>query len=430
MKTAVSDVKTNRTKLPVRPELVEGFVTQLGSITKPRKEKVLPSSYPNLSYIGLEHIESETMRLIGSSSANDMRSTANRFYDNDVLYSRLRPYLNKVHRASIDGLCSSEFIVFPPTELVAPDFLRYRLNAADFVSFANSLDAGDRPRVNFEQISAFEFWLPSPPTQRRIVAEIEEKLSHLDAAQSALLRAQTNLKRYRDLIVMEAVTGGRDSLDKSWDPDESPALPNGWRWAPLANVAQVTGGLAKSANRKTSQPTRFVPYLRVANVQRGYLDLTEIKEIEATDAEIYDLRLEQDDVLFNEGGDRDKLGRGWLWERQLPEAIHQNHVFRARADQSQVLPLFLSYCGNSYGAVWFWRHGKQTTNLASISLRVLRAFPILLPPLAIQHQIVEQVESRLSVIDRTEATLRTQLARSKRLRQSILQQAFSHAEGP
>lgn len=193
----------------------------------------------------------------------------------------------------------------------------------------------------------------------------------------------------------------------------------------METIASLTGGLAKSANRKTVASRRLVPYLRVANVQRGYLDLKEIKEIEATEAEVKDLQLEQDDVLFNEGGDRDKLGRGWLWDCQIPEAIHQNHVFRARADRRQVHPLFLSYCGNSYGAAWFWHHGKQTTNLASISLKVLRAFPISLPPLKIQQQIVTELERRLSVIDRTEQTLRTQLERAKRLRQSILQQAFS-----
>ncbi len=314
------------------------------------------------------------------------------------------------------------FALVPDQQKAAPRYLFHFMCSVELMPLARATTV---PSLRKGDISALLLQLPSLPTQHRIVAEIEEKLSRLDAAQSALLRAQANLKRYRDLTVLEAVTGGRESLNKAWNPDDSPALPKGWRWTPIATIASLTGGLAKSANRKTVAPRRLVPYLRVANVQRGYLDLKEIKEIEATEAEIKDLQLEQDDVLFNEGGDRDKLGRGWLWESQIPEAIHQNHVFRARADRKQVLPLFLSYCGNSYGAAWFWHHGKQTTNLASISLKVLRAFPISLPPLKIQQQIVTELERRLSVIDRTEITLRTQLERAKRLRQSILQQAFS-----
>jgi type I restriction enzyme, S subunit len=314
--------------------------------------------------------------------------------------------------------------ITPDPEKLHPKFLLHILPG-----YLDAINA-NTPSITVKHLSSRTLGdvplpLPPLPTQHRIVAEIEEKLSRLDAAQSALLRAQANLKRYRDLTVLEAVTGGRESLNKAWNPDDSPALPKGWRWTPMATIASLTGGLAKSANRITVAPRRLVPYLRVANVQRGYLDLKEIKEIEATEAEIKDLRLEQDDVLFNEGGDRDKLGRGWLWDNQIPEAIHQNHVFRARADLKQVLPLFLSYCGNSYGAAWFWHHGKQTTNLASLSLKVLRAFPISLPPLKVQQQIVTELERRLSVIDRTEQTLRTQLERAKRLRQSILQQAFA-----
>ncbi len=91
----------------------------------------------------------------------------------------------------------------------------------------------------------------------------------------------------------------------------------------------------------------MLPYLRVANVQRGYLDLSEMKEIEATEDEIADLQLREGDVLFNEGGDRDKLGRGWVWRGELPECIHQNHVFRARLHAGVADPKFVSWYGNS-----------------------------------------------------------------------------------
>ncbi len=145
----------------------EGGIIALKDLVQPRREKAIPSEHAELPYVGLEHVEAQTTKLLGSVPAIGMRSTANRFYSGDVLYSRLRPYLNKVWRADRDGLCSSEFIVLPGNESVDAGFLRYRLNAADFVSFANSLNAGDRPRVDFDQISSFCILHFSLPQQRR-----------------------------------------------------------------------------------------------------------------------------------------------------------------------------------------------------------------------------------------------------------------------
>ena len=144
-------------------------------------------------------------------------------------------------------------------------------------------------------------------------------------------------------------------------------------------------------DKKRQDPTaRSVPYLRVANVQRGYLDLAEVKLIEAAAADIAELRLVPGDVLFNEGGDRDKLGRGWIWEGQLPECIHQNHVFRARLHSEELSGKLISWWGNTFGKDYFLREGKQTTNLASINRTKLAAFPVPLLLLAEQDRIVAE----------------------------------------
>ncbi len=106
-------------------------IAKLGDVIKPRREKVLPSKFPKLPFIGMENVEAHSMRLLGTVPASTMRSSANRFYSGDVLYGRLRPYLNKVYRPNFDGLCSSEFIVLPKTDGVVPDYLKYRLNSHD-----------------------------------------------------------------------------------------------------------------------------------------------------------------------------------------------------------------------------------------------------------------------------------------------------------
>ena len=182
--------------------------------------------------------------------------------------------------------------------------------------------------------------------------------------------------------------------------------------------------MSVSKNRKHKDPVE-VPYLRVANVQRGHLVLDEIKTMEVESARLADLSLKKGDILFNEGGDRDKLGRGWIWEGQIDPCITQNHVFRASPyDLEAILPRFLSHWGNTFGQQFFLDEGTQTTNLASINKGVLSSFPVPLPPLAEQHQIVAEVEARTTAIDHLEAELNRQITRSNRLRQSALAAAF------
>ena len=203
-------------------------------------------------------------------------------------------------------------------------------------------------------------------------------------------------------------------------------LPRGWGVVKLENIADIGSGMSVSASRKLENPIT-VNYLRVGNVQRGYLDLKEIKEmqIEAENFDKYSLRL--GDVLFNEGGDRDKLGRGWIWENQIPNCITQNHVFRASLFLKLIThSKYISYLGNSrYGQSYFEKTGKQTTNLASINKTVLSNFPVKLPSFAEQTQIVAILESKLTACDQLADELAKQLKQAEMLKQAVLKAAFS-----
>ncbi|MHA7630567.1 restriction endonuclease subunit S [Corallococcus sp. M7] len=199
-----------------------------------------------------------------------------------------------------------------------------------------------------------------------------------------------------------------------------PALPEGWKWTFLREIADLKGGLTKGQKRAPNEAVRQVHYLRVANVQRGWLDLSDVKTIAATEAEIEELRLMHGDVLFNEGGDRDKLGRGWIWENQIPICIHQNHVFRARILANAVIPKLLSWYGNSIGQEYFLAQAKQTTNLASINLTKLGSLPVPVPPQVEQQRIVTEVEKRLSALDATTSAVVRSLGRAERLRKAVL----------
>jgi type I restriction enzyme, S subunit len=366
-----------------------------------------------------------------------------------------------------------------PEEFVDPRFVEA------FLQTSVARDAIDRMKtggsdsgLNLTHDRFRQLEVPLAPTneQRRIVDAYEELTSDLDAGVVSLEQARAKLKAYRASVLKAAVDGTLTAewreehpyvepasalLDrilaerrrrweeeqfarfkakgqhppKNWkakyaeavlpETSDLPALPASWCWASLDQLASIAGGITKGQKLGVNQRTREVPYLRVANVQRGYLDLSEVKTIAATEADIDALRLMPGDVLFNEGGDRDKLGRGWVWQGEIDECIHQNHVFRARLLSEGVQPKFVSWCGNSYGQQWFMRHGKQSVNLASINLTVLRSFPVPLAPASEQEVIVEIVEDQLSVVDHLEADLDAKLKAAQSLRQSILRHAFT-----
>ena len=181
--------------------------TTLGELGWNIRGRIHPSDKPDLPFIGMAHVEAHTMALLETVPAGTMKSSAAHFQEGDVLYGRLRPYLNKVYLTTFEGLCSAEFIPLVAAPGVVPAFLQYRVNSADFVSFASRLDEGDRPRVDYSQIAEFELGLPPTHEQHRIVAALESYLSRLDAATAALERVQRNLARYRASVLHAAVTG-------------------------------------------------------------------------------------------------------------------------------------------------------------------------------------------------------------------------------
>ena len=267
---------------------------------------------------------------------------------------------------------------------------------------------GAQPNISQTILKEISIPYPPLPEQERIVARIEELFSDLDKGVETLQTIKAQLKVYR-----------KAAISNCFEPAKPATITT------LSKIADISGGITKG--QRFSQDTDLIslPYLRVANVQDGYLDLHEIKEIllRAKDREKYTLCY--GDVLYTEGGDRDKLGRGTIWRNQIPECVHQNHVFRARVDRNLALPEFVAYWSLTKTAKdYFYTSSKQTVNLASINKTVLSTLPIPLPAIDIQARIISQIESRLSVCDKIEQTVDESLAKAESLRQSILKKAF------
>jgi type I restriction enzyme S subunit len=152
-----------------------------------------------------------------------------------------------------------------------------------------------------------------------------------------------------------------------------------------------------------------VPYLRVANVQDGHLDLTEMKTIHIRRSEVERYKLQTGDVVLTEGGDFDKLGRGFIWRGELDLCVHQNHVFVVRPNRSRVIPEYFSYLAQSaYGKAYFLQVAHKTTNLACINSTKLKAFPVLIPSVDEQFEIVvilDAIDRKIDLHTRKRALL-------------------------
>jgi type I restriction enzyme S subunit len=386
----------------------------LGEVVRPTRPRVKPSDFPDLPFIGMEHIEAHSMKLLGTVPAATMKSSAVHFKPGDVLYGRLRPYLNKVHRPKFEGLCSAEFIVLPENERLDGRYLQYFLNSSAFARYASYLNAGDRPRVDFEQLAPFEMPVPDVGEQRRIVAEIEKQFSRLDEAGASIKRVKANLRRQRAAVLHAAVTGTLIGDDRCAE----------WVYATIGAVGQVISGLTKNPKRE-SLP-RKVPYLRVANVYANELRLDEIEYIGVADQELDKLLVRRGDLLIVEGnGSPDQIGRVALWEGSIENCVHQNHLIKVRLGNRVTPQWALTWLLSPGGRHEIESVSSSTSGLHTLSTGKVARLPIPVPPVPDQHRIVAEVDRRLSIVREVEAEVDANLKRAQALRQAVLARAFS-----
>lgn len=193
-----------------------------------------------------------------------------------------------------------------------------------------------------------------------------------------------------------------------------------WRELHLETMADIVSGITKGRKIAGKQLTK-VPYMAVSNVKDGYIDWTAVKTIDATDQEINQYRLLPDDVLMTEGGDPDKLGRGAIIRTPLENCIHQNHIFRVRLDESHILPdYFAEYLKHQRAKRYFLGCAKQTTGIASINMKQLKALPVLLPPLELQNEFSAFIRQ----IDKSKVVVQKALDEAQTLFDSLMQQYF------
>lgn len=386
-----------------------------------------------------------------------MRSAAAHFSAGDVLYGRMRPYLNKVFCADFEGAASAEFIVFPKSKEVDSDFLKYLLHQRSFVSFASHMTSGDRPRIDFDQIGAFRFLLPPIREQRRIVARIDELFSDIEEGERCLARAGALLKQYRQSVLKAAVTGeltrdwreknkgkgetGADLLRRilqarreAWEkngraktyvevapPDASdlPELPEEWVWSSIGQLFDIQVG-ATPSRKELGYWNGDVPWVSSGEVAFCRISRTREMITRKAVAETSARLLPVGTVLLAMIGEGKTRGQPAILDVQAANSQNSAAIL---VSKTPVLPEFLYYvlC-ERYEETR--REGKGGNQPALNSDRV-RSIPVPLPSIEEQREIVDRLDLALSEVEGVRKEITHQRVMSGSLRQSILRAAFA-----
>ena len=287
-----------------------------------------------------------------------------------------------------------------PNEGVNVHYLAF---AMEHMNLAKYFSGATIPHIYFKDYGK-EKLLERTEKEQKSIAEILSKMDSLIS-----LRKQ-QLAKLDELVKARFVEMFGDVLLNSMQ----------WPEKTLENMANIVSGITKG--RKTAEADlQEVPYMAVSNVKDGYIDWTTVKTILATRQEIEQYRLMPDDILMTEGGDPDKVGRGAIIKVPLKNSIHQNHIFRVRLDEQEILPSFFAeYLRHQKAKRYFLGCAKQTTGIASINMRQLRALPTLVPPLSLQKQFAAFVER----VDQQKQTVQQSLEKLELMKKALMQEYF------
>lgn len=339
-----------------------------------------------------------------SARYGNLSHTLTPFQNGDIAMAKVTPCFENGNIAIMDnlfsgfGLGSSELFIFRPKSISTRYFFYWLQNKA-FVARACSTmtGTGGLKRISPSFIRNCPVHCPSTDEQTKISDYLDAKCSKIDDLLTSVHASIEEYKKLKQAVITQAVTKGvrgeREMKDSGveWIGE----IPVEWRKTQLRHCATIKSGitLGKSYSKDTVLIER--PYLRVANVQGGYVDLNDLATIQVTPDEDLKYRLHSGDVLMTEGGDRDKLGRGCVWHGEIEPCLHQNHVFAVQTNETILLPEFLEYLtASDVGRSYFDVTAIKTTNLACTSSSKVLAFTISLPPIEEQIEIVSSIKKR------------------------------------
>ena len=329
----------------------------------------------------------------------------------------------RVGLAEERGIITSAYLTIRNRSNFCPKYLYYYLHSFDIAKGFYGMGAGVRQGLNWDGVKWLKILAPSVPEQERIAVFLDAECAEIDTVLEKTRASIEEYKKLKQAVITQAVTkgirGDRPMKDSGieWIGD----IPAEWRKTQLRHCAAIKSGITLGKKYEKTDSLVERPYLRVANVQDGYVDLSVLTTIEVTQDEDLKYRLRAGDVLMTEGGDRDKLGRGCVWHGEIEPCLHQNHIFAVQTSKDTLLPEFLEYLTVSdVGRSYFDVTAIKTTNLACTSSSKVLAFTIPLPSVEEQAEIVEALNTKCAGIDALVAKKQQYLTEIENYKKSLI----------
>jgi type I restriction enzyme S subunit len=412
----------------------------------------------------MDDIEPGGASIVQTRPFGSMKSAGNRFYPGDVLYGRLRPYLNKTAVTTSNGASSGELLAIRPA-IIESRYLQLFMHARRFVNTAMSTVSGDRPRIDFATIAQFDFPLAPLAEQRRIIARVDEMFAEIAEGEAALAEARKGLEAFRRALLKAAVTG---ELTKDWRQEQTksnlatetahdllariakdratrtPAkgrgggafdvqrldtptlmgLPEGWVWS---TVPEVKVGDQRNGISIVGSPSPpGIKAMRLDALTDRGLDLSAIRYIPLPEDRVQDYRVNRGDLLISRAnGSPEFVGRAVYVANIDETVVFPDTIIRYPLGSDQLIGQWTELAWNSpLGRSQIRRLAKTTAGILKISQEDIARIVLPIPPLAEAAEILRRVSDALSALADTLSMLDAEAADAARLKQAILKAAF------
>jgi type I restriction enzyme S subunit len=387
-------------------------VTRLADVCSPRREAAQPTDNPSTRYVGLEHLDSGDSRLSRWGTASEVSSSKSKFYPNDTLYGKLRPYLDKSVLADFPGICSTDIVVIQPCETVSPEFLVHLTHTAEFLEYATKTTQGvNHPRTSWNSLADFEFALPPLPEQRAIARVLRAVQGAKEARERELA-----LERERKAALMENLFthGTRGESTKQTDIGE---VPEKWQVVRLGELCKSSAfGPRFSGDFYAANGN--VAILRTTDIEGdGKISYSTMPQAQLNLDKFRQHLLKSNDLVVTRSG---TVGIAAVFESfQLP-VLPGAFLIRLSLGE-RIHPGYLSfYINSAYGRERIRKLGAGAIQ-QNISGTVLRTFQVPVPPRDEQFEIALLVDN----CARAEAALDHELILLDELFQALLEELMT-----
>ena len=316
-----------------------------------------------------------------------------------ILLGRVGALCGNVHIVNESVWVTEHALIAEMKKEITHEVYAYIFASMNLIQYSK---ASAQPVISSSTLMGLRIPIIPKKEQQLIANYLDDRCSKIDAI---IAEAKASIEEYKELkqaVITQAVTLG---IKKNRPLKDTNILwigktPCDWQVAELKFFASIKSGITLGQKYPAGAKLVEMPYLRVANVQGEYVDLSDVKTIQVLPEEVDKYRLEAGVVLMTEGGDRDKLGRGCVWHGEINPCLHQNHVFAVTTKSDKLLPEYFSHVTTSEVARCYFDYtAKKTTNLANTNSSTIMNFRLPIPPLEEQREIVQYLDKRIKTLN-------------------------------